>query len=196
MSVASLISHGLHLQVAHVNWPDVYDYCPSTNVYIAHTHTHLCVLYIVKGEQLRATMSEDGCQVCEDSCVEFFCQGEGDPHYINFEANCIGKIKASRRLGRKEDVTPLTADTLARIERYASAGYEPFGEKDGEWEWQLCLRIPLDIIFGENTPHAIRANFYKCADKSKKPHYVVWQRIEQEKPDFHQPEYFKELILE
>lgn len=196
MSLNILAAQGLHIRIAHVNWPEVYTYCPTTDVFLAHTRTHLCVLYHVQGEQLRATMGEDGCQVCEDSCVEFFCQGAGDAHYINFETNCIGRIKASRRLGRKEDVTPLDSATLSRIERYASAGSEPFGERDGEFEWQVSLRIPLDIIFENRKPTAIRANFYKCADKSKKPHYVVWQRIEQDKPDFHRPEYFKELTLE
>lgn len=195
-SVAVLQVHGLRLSIDYINWPDVYTFCPVTNVYLAHTGTHLYVLYDVRGEQPRATVSEDGCQVCEDSCVEFFCQGLGDNHYINLEANCIGKMKASRRLGRKEDVTPLHSNTLARIERFASLGNEPFGEKEVEQDWQLCLKIPMDIIFEDRTPQAIRANFYKCADKSRKPHYVVWQPIKIDKPDFHRPEFFKELILE
>lgn len=191
-----LPTEGLHLQVAHVNWPEVHDYCPQTDVWLAHTGAYLYVLYRVNGEQPRATADKDGNQVCEDSCVEMFCQGAGDPHYINFEANCIGTIKASRRLGRKEDVAPLSAETLARIERHATLGREPFGQSDSKQEWMLCLRIPMDIIFGNREHMSIRANFYKCADKSLTPHFVTWNPITTERPDFHRPEFFRELLLE
>jgi hypothetical protein len=42
----------------------------------------------------------------------------------------------------------------------------------------------------------LRANFYKCADNTRIPHYVSWNPIEVASPDFHRPEFFGELLLE
>jgi hypothetical protein len=39
----------------------------------------------------------------------------------------------------------------------------------------------------------LRGNLYKCADKSKTPHYLSAFPIETEKPDFHRPEFFQEF---
>ena len=35
-----------------------------------------------------------------------------------------------------------------------------------------------------------RANFYKYGDILTIPHYVTWNQVGTEKPDYHQPEYF------
>ena len=36
----------------------------------------------------------------------------------------------------------------------------------------------------------LKANFYKCGDKLSVPHYLSWNPVTTEKPDFHRPEYF------
>ena len=45
---------------------------------------------------------------------------------------------------------------------------------------------------GEGT--VIRANFYKCGDKMQYQHYGMWNEYHVEKPDFHRPEYFGEIV--
>ena len=55
--------------------------------------------------------------------------------------------------------------------------------------------IRLIGVDPENLPHSLRANFYKCGDKTAHPHYLSWSPIHTEKPDFHRPEFFGELIL-
>ena len=47
-----------------------------------------------------------------------------------------------------------------------------------------------------NLPHSIRANFYKCGDKTAHPHYLSWSPIDTPKPDFHRPDFFGELLLD
>ncbi|MCK7536290.1 MAG: carbohydrate-binding family 9-like protein [Marinilabiliales bacterium] len=37
---------------------------------------------------------------------------------------------------------------------------------------------------------SFRANFYKCGDKLSNPHFVTWNPVGTEKPDYHRPEYF------
>ena len=188
----------MKLSVDKVNWPDTFPYCPKTSVEIDNNRDFLFLKFAVKGEQLRAVTVEDQGPVWEDSCVEFFCQVPGDNHYMNFETNCVGAMVASRRLGRDEDVQPLPPEEMALIERKCSFPREVIEEKDGLFEWTVELKIPLSLIFREKEPSfplTLRANFYKCADKTKKPHFVSWQPIYLPNPNFHCPEFFGEIVL-
>ncbi len=47
----------------------------------------------------------------------------------------------------------------------------------------------IDSLEGKRIP----ANFYKCGDKLRTPHFLSWNKIEIEKPDFHRPDFFGEL---
>ena len=70
-------------------------------------------------------------------------------------------------------------------------------DKDGIQSWRVGVVIPFELIglHPDNLPHSIRANFYKCGDKTAHPHYVSWSPIDTPKPDFHRPDFFGELIL-
>lgn len=181
-----------------VNWPASFPEKPEVSVEVRNDHEWLYLHYRVKGNQLRAVTTEDQGPVWEDSCVEFFCQVPGDRHYYNFETNCIGAMVASRRLGRADDVQPLPPEEMALIRRKCTFPRQAFEEKDGLWEWEVELAIPLRLIFRDQAhvfPQTLRANFYKCADKTKKPHFVSWQPIHLPKPDFHCPQFFGEITL-
>ena len=41
----------------------------------------------------------------------------------------------------------------------------------------------------------LKANVYKCGDKTEHPHYLAWNRVEAPAPDFHRPECFGEMIF-
>lgn len=185
------------LQIDKVNWPEAFPYAPETTVEVHNDRENLYLKWHVKGEQLRAVTTEDQGPVWEDSCVEFFCQVPGDDHYCNFECNCIGAMVGSRRKGRAEDVVPFSSDEMGRIERKCDFPREAFDEKDGLFEWTVEEKIPLDLIFHQPIAKGqkLRANFYKCADKTKRPHYLSWQPIDLPKPDFHCPQFFGEITL-
>ena len=185
-------------KIDQVNWPESFPEKPEVSVEVSNDHEALYLHYRVKGEQLRAVTTEDQGPVWEDSCVEFFCQVPGDKHYCNFECNCIGSIVGSRRLGRAEEVVPFSPDEMGTIERKCTFPREALEEKDGLFAWEVELRIPLRLIFREKKPafpQTLKANFYKCADKTKKPHFVSWQPIDLPKPDFHCPQFFGEITL-
>ena len=57
--------------------------------------------------------------------------------------------------------------------------------------------IPFRLIGIDagHLPARIRANFYKCGDKTAHPHFLSWSPVSTEKPDFHRPEFFGELYL-
>ena len=188
----------MKLFINNVNWPEAFPEKPEVTVEVSNSQSWLFRHYHVKGEQLRAVTTEDQGPVWEDSCVEFFCQVPGDRHYMNFECNCIGAMVGSRRLGRDEEVRPFSPEEMAQIKRKCTFPREAFEEKDGLFEWDVELQIPLKLIFRESEPvfpQKIRANFYKCADKTKKPHFLSWQPIELPKPNFHCPEFFGEIEL-
>jgi hypothetical protein len=86
---------------------------------------------------------------------------------------------------------------MARIERKCSFPRGAFEEKDGLFEWEVEERIPLDLIFQKPIAKGqrLKANFYKCADKTKRPHFLSWQPIDLPKPDFHCPQFFGEIVL-
>ncbi len=187
------------LKIDKVNWPEQFSYCPDTEVEVSNDHEYLYLHYRVQGRQLRAMATEDQQPVWEDSCVEFFCQVPEEKHYMNFETNCIGTMVASRRLSRTEDVQPLSIDEMQQIVRHCSLPHQAIDERDGEFSWEVKLQIPLRLIFGNKEvrfPQVLRANFYKCADMTREPHFVSWEPISLPHPDFHCPQFFGEIVLE
>lgn len=187
------------LKIDKVNWPEAFPEKPEVRVEVSNDHERLFLHWHVKGEQLRAVTTEDQGPVWEDSCVEFFCQVPGDKHYCNFECNCVGAMVGSRRLGRAEEVQPFSADEMGTIVRKCTYQREAFEEKDGMFEWEVEEVIPLKLIFRDQAPvfpQVLNVNFYKCADKTKKPHYVSWQPIQLPTPNFHCPQFFGQIELE
>lgn len=194
-----LMAEGSSLCIDQVNWPESYPYSPKTTVRLGHSADTLYLRYDVTGSQLRAVAQADQDAVWCDSCVEFFCQPEGEKHYMNFETNCAVKMVASRRMGRDEDVVLCEAAEMQAISRYSSIGEQSFEEKDGEYSWHVCIAIPIAQITGKTQavfPVRLRGNFYKCADSTKTPHFVSWNPILTATPDFHCPQYFGEIILD
>lgn len=181
--------------ISTVNWPQ-YPYCPGVSFSIARSATHLFVSFLVSEKSIRGAVSEDNGPVYQDSCVEFFVQVPGQDFYYNFETNCIGVMHAAKRKSRAEKAQ-FPADTMSRIIRYSSLPKEPFEEKfsDDGFKWNVIIGIPFDIIGLDpaNLPEKITANFYKCGDNLSDPHFLSWNPIKINKPDFHRTDYFGEI---
>jgi hypothetical protein len=62
--------------------------------------------------------------------------------------------------------------------------------------WSVTYQIPYRFIrhfcptFEVVSGGTIRANCYKCGDKTVQRHYIAWNPIVQETPAFHVPEKF------
>lgn len=192
-----LEDEGHYDTVEVLNWAKEYPYKPITNFNIARSIDSIFIKFAVHGRMLRAIYSNDQDPVNEDSSVEFFCQVPGNDKYMNFEFNCIGTCKASKRVARNQNVTPYSKEELSMIKRYPSMGRRAFNEMEGNFNWELTVKIPLRImgIDPNHLPEKITGNFYKCADGTDSRHFVTWSPIETEKPDFHRPEFFGELYF-
>ncbi len=183
--------------IQSVNWPEQFPYKPLSVFTIAHSEKYIYIDFFVRCNYLRAVNYENNSPVSQDSCVEFFVSPKGDMHYWNFEFNCIGTVNASHRTERKNP-TRLNPEQLSQIKRYASCGTRPFNEVEGLFSWNLTVAIPLDLIgvIYEGKPIEMKGNFYKCASATSMPHYMSWNPIQTEKPDFHCQDFFGKMILE
>lgn len=188
---------GTRFSVETLNWPQLYGYKPLTTVSAAHDKTDLYLLYQVHGNCLRAVNTNDNENVHEDSCVEFFVKLPESDEYVNFEFNCSGVCKAARHLKTRDNFVYLSPSEMAQIERWSSIGNRAFNSMNGLFSWELCVRIPFRLLGldPENLPSKLLGNFYKCADKTDQPHYVTWNPVQTERPDFHRPEFFGEIYL-
>jgi hypothetical protein len=192
-----LEEQGARIPIETINWPDLFGYRPLTTVSIARTDDRLFVLFQVHGNCLRAVNTKDNQPVHEDSCVEFFVKQVDSEDYFNFEFNCIGTCKAARHHKDRANAVTFTPDQLATIERWSSLGQRAFNELSGLFNWDVCVSIPFTLIDvqPDQLPPVLLGNFYKCADATEQPHYVSWNPIRTERPDFHRPEFFGELRL-
>ncbi len=192
---AILIENGVSDMVEKVNWPAQFPYKPLTEFNLIRSDKSIFIRFRVRGNLLKAVYSNDQSPVHEDSCVEFFCQIPGNAYYCNFEFNCIGTCSASRRKGRSEDVQQFSKAEMQTIKRLSSIGRRAFNEMQGNFEWELSVEIPFALIGFDatNLPPKLKANFYKCADDTDSPHFVSWNAISTEQPDFHRPEFFGEI---
>ena len=188
-------------------WPERNNgYKPEVRFRIAYSQQMLFIEYYVKEANIKALYSEDKeSKPFKDSCCEFFFSPECNSNYYNMELNCIGKgTFAFRRGGRKGPKIAYGEEIMKRIFRYSTLGEAPIEtsvKENGElFEWKLTVAIPLDC-FTETPMEALqgktmRANFYKCGDDMPKPHFLTWNRIELDKPDFHTPDFFGALHFE
>ena len=187
--------HGARFQVDQVNWPAAFPYAPLCAGRIARTEDALIVDFRVSGLDLRALNTEDNGRQWEDSCVEVFLGDPDGSEYYNFEINPLGKVLAAHGPGR-ENRAKRPAEEMEEIIR--TAQFEGPQEFDGGiWNWRVTVVIPFELvgIDPENLPEKVRANFYKCGDKTAHPHFVSWNPVGTPSPDFHRPEYFGELLL-
>ncbi|MDR1810489.1 MAG: hypothetical protein LBR34_08840 [Prevotella sp.] len=183
--------HAAAHRIDSVNWREQFDYKPDAQFYIACTPDALWLHFHVAGEKAHAVHTEDMAEVWNDSCVEFFVKKPDEAVYRNFEFNCIGYCVATIRKSRTEGIEPLSPPELRSIERYASLGRQTI-DASGPTEWEITVKIPAALLglSALKTGDVLLGNFYKCGDKTDRPHYVSWNKIDTEKPDFHRPEYF------
>lgn len=129
-----------------------------------------------------------------DSCVEWFVNfaPKTCDRYFNFEMNANGTLYAAFRKNRSEfDLLELNDLSLLHIEPTIL-----------EHKWFIDFEVPFTFIqkyipeFQFQKGMTILSNFYKCGDRTKYPHFGVWNPIDLPKPDFHRPEFFGEIILE
>ncbi len=185
------------IPIDSVNWIE-FEYKPEIFFAIAYSTNEIFLKFYVTENYFKAEKTDSNQEVYEDSCVEFFVSPEDDGVYYNLEFNGIGTCLFGSGTGRNDNKRA-EPKIISQIRRLCSAGIYPVKEKVGEYSWTITIAVPSMIFYKHNIKELqgkkFRANFYKCGDKLTVPHYLTWNQVRTEKPDFHQPQYFGTLLF-
>ena len=179
------------LEVANIMWlPDV---GIRMNQQVCYDDTGIYVHQKCVEANIRAEYTQPLSRVCQDSCMEFFVGiYEDASRYVNIEVNPNGCTHMSLCEHRHNSIR-LAPDPKALLDMKTNR------TEDG---WELFYKIPASFLqllnpsFQLVSGRIIPANCYKCGDLTVQPHYLCWNYIGTEKPDYHTPKYFGRMILE
>jgi hypothetical protein len=177
------------------------DYDPKTEVRCGYTDFFCYIGFRVFEEKPTVRHKSFQDPVYEDSCVEFFFNPfpKDSKDYVNLEVNAAGVLLAQIGSGRRNRRS-LAADEVKGLEIWASRNEEE-SDPVPKSDWQIVLKIPF-AFFAELykrpfvLPKKGKGNFYKCADRTGRPHYGCWSSVQSQAPDFHQPAFFGTLVFE
>lgn len=192
-----LETNAVSVPIDTLNWKE-FGYKPKLSFRIAHVGNEIWLKYYVNEKYLLAQETHTNGAVYKDSCVEFFVSFDGS-NYYNFEFSCIGTRHLAFGPGRGNR-TLLDPKIAEQIEIESSLGNQPFEERSGNFEWEMMIRIPVSCFefskLKSFTGLKATANFYKCGDATSEPHYVTWNPVGTDQPDYHRPEFFGKVEFE
>ena len=150
-----------------------------------HDSRNLYIRLRASEKHIRAEYSAPLSPVCQDSCLEFFFMPEGEDRYFNFEINPNACLYIGFGHGR--------GDSTALYRKDMQQLFEIRAERTADG-WETFYRIPLPFLrlFWPDFTFTgiLRANVYKCGDLTENEHYLSWNPVSSETPDFHRPQDF------
>ena len=189
----------IFLPIDQINWENPYQNTPRVQCKIAYNEQALFLKFQVEENTFRGQEVNDNGSIWEDSCVEFFIQPlPSSAFYYNFEFNAIGALLIGYGTGRNDRIL---ADSVIinSVRREIHLSVSRGGGKRDSFCWELITEIPFTALFKTDfAPQdgtVIKANIYKCGNKLPSPHFLSWQPIHTEHPDFHRSEFFGSLIF-
>lgn len=162
---------------------------PETSFKAVRTDRGIVIKYISAERNPLARYSKRNDPVYLDSCVEFFFMPNpsNDKRYMNFELSAGKGLLIG--LGEKR-----------HNRDYLSFDIEDFCIETVIKEdcWQAKLFIPFSFVlkYFDKIEPVIYGNFYKCGDETAVKHYLTWNYVETNRPDFHRPECFGKIIID
>ena len=145
-------------------------------------------------EEILARYTKNTDPVWTDSCLEiFFSPMAGDGRYFNFECNPNGAVCFGFGYGRYDRIKLLPYTPVKEL-----CSLQTNRVSDG---WTVEYSMPESLIrlffptFRLKQGITMRANFYKCGDDLQNHDERTWNPITNGKTDYHQPEFFGQLIF-
>ena len=156
---------------------------------IAYDETALYIHMWAEETKIRAEVTDPLDQPCRDSCLEFFFSpAPPSLRYFNMEynLNCKPYLGIGNSIYDLVRLFPQTTDFNAKANLT-------------ETGWEVEYAVPYSFIrvffpdFAPKTGDKMRANFYKCGDRTEIKHYLAWSCPDEQAHGFHCPECFGEL---
>jgi len=170
-------------------------YEPRVLVRLFHDGENMYFKYIVFEKEILGRYRNTQDPVCDDSCVEVFFYPDGDRNYINFETNVLGTLALG--FGDQKEVRTLLTDSPEIFDIKTSVKNP---EEYADDNWSVEYKIPFSFVRKYypdfDIKKGLRANFFKCGEEVRYPHYGMWCEIIAEEEDFHLPQYFGYLDFE
>lgn len=190
------------IKVDNFFWDET-GYKPETEVKMYYTEEYLKVRFVSHEKEVRVHYTNFNEDVYKDSCVEFFLMPnpEEDKRYINFETSAAGVLllQIDEKTSDRTYIREINPDIF---EMKTSITKENAHEFNDFKPWCVEYKIPFSFVktyfkdFKGVSGHIMKGNFYKCGDDTLVPHYGSWNKIVNDVPKFHRPEFFGELVLE
>ena len=183
---------------ATINWTS-YPYKPFVQFVLAHSEDNILLKFYVTENHVLGRHVSTNSAVHQDSCVEFFISFDEDSNYYNFEFNCIGTthLAYGPNIQSREFIPAEYID--AQVKTFSSLGTEPIEINHNNSSWELAILIRKEVFIHhldmDFSNLKARANFYKCVDHTKVPHFLSWKEVETDVPNFHKPEFFGDIIF-
>lgn len=165
---------------------------PKAEAKMTYDDDYIYVIYRVKDRYVRSITEKINGPVWKDSAVEFFFSPEADNpiNYFNLEINCGGTPLLHHKKNRP------SVEDIQKIQIVASLPKVVDPEITKPVTWTMSFRIPLSML--EKYTNVVRpkpgvswrANFYKIAEINSNPHYITWNEVKNDKPQFHLPQFF------
>jgi len=169
-------------------WADAFPSPFKTTAQLVHSDEGITVRITTNEWPITVTTMERNGKICIDSCMEmFFIPNMEDAEYINLEMNPAAVFLTAKGAGRQERKRLETKGENLMVESHIKC----------EEGWSVMAFISYEFLLKHysHVDKTMRANFYKCGDKTETVHYSTWNPVETEKPDYHRPEYFGKIIL-
>ena len=176
-------------------------YRPQVEVKICYDDKNIYLIYRSNDQYVRCLTDKIHGPVWQDSCAEFFFapNPEEPTSYFNLEINCGGTALMSFHKLTRENTTKISVEEIKSIQIAHSLPKIIEEEIKEPVVWTLEAALPLSLIEKYSVIKQPlngtkwRANFYKCAENNSFPHWISWNKIQNEKPAFHKPEFFGEI---
>jgi hypothetical protein len=177
---------------------------PSVQAKMMYDNENLYVIFRVQDRFVRCITKEYNGPVWEDACAEFFFAPDTSSpgRYFNLEMNCGGTPLMHYNLVPRKESIPLEPEDIRKIAISHTLPQVIDPEMTEPVTWILEYKIPLELlekyapVTRPKKGVTWRANFYKIAENNSNPHYITWSVVENDKPDFHLPQYFGTIVFE
>ncbi len=178
------------------NWDNFKGYDPEAEFQMAHDDNYIYLKMTSHKDYLISYKTEINDIVCCDSCMEAFFNMPGWEGYFNFEFNSDGVLHLGCGNDRYNRIIVAPEIIRRNVTVMVDNDNIPQNQR-GKWSFVAIINkaiykevIDRDFVAGE-----CGGNFYKCGETAIS-HFITWNDVGSDHPDFHLVEYFGKLIFE